>query len=218
MGHIHKDAYPTPPRLASAGVHLALELYPRFLGETIKFLEPGAGITAPFCKAIEDQLGHRVVTAGVEVRDIKEHIPELSKHCDLYDYNQDFLEYEPAPEFTPDLIVTNPPYSLAEQFVRHSMKILSDTGLCIMLIQCGFSGSNKRIPFWSEYPPIFQVMPRPRPGFVKIGKNSSDSREYYFYVWAGKRLARFLRQIGRDWTAAGYTDNGEAWKSKEKVK
>lgn len=76
-----------------------------------------------------------------------------------------------------DLIITNPPYSLALEFLRKS---LSEAHTVVYLLRLNFLGSLARKPFWDEHPPthLFTITPRPR--FVNGG---SDSCEYGWFIW-----------------------------------
>ena len=80
-----------------------------------------------------------------------------------------------------DVIITNPPFSLTEEFIEKSMSELAPDGTLIYLQRLNYLGSIKRIPFWNRvgFPnktPI--IVPRPR--FVN---NGSDSCEYSWFIW-----------------------------------
>ncbi|MGY3887206.1 DNA methyltransferase [Aeromonas aquatica] len=80
-----------------------------------------------------------------------------------------------------DLIVTNPPFSLTEAFIRKSLKELKPDGTLIYLQRVNFLGTAKRVPFWAEvgFPDKTPVLV-PRPRFVRGG---TDSCEYCWYIW-----------------------------------
>lgn len=80
-----------------------------------------------------------------------------------------------------DVIITNPPFSLTEEFLRKSFRELKPDGTLIYLQRVNYLGSIKRVPFWKEigFPektPI--IIPRPR--FVGGG---SESCEYAWFIW-----------------------------------
>jgi len=80
-----------------------------------------------------------------------------------------------------DVIITNPPFSLTEEFIKKSLSELAPNGTMAYLQRVNFLGSKKRVPFWAEvgFPnktPI--IIPRPR--FVNAG---SDSCEYCWFIW-----------------------------------
>jgi hypothetical protein len=91
------------------------------------------------------------------------------------------VDYLTTPFPKVDVIITNPPFSLTEEFLRKSFRELKPDGTLIYLQRVNFLGSLKRVPFWAEvgFPektPI--IVPRPR--FVG-GK--SDSCEYAWFIW-----------------------------------
>ena len=74
-------------------------------------------------------------------------------------------------------VLTNPPFKLAEDFVR---KGIEEAETAVFLLRLGFMGSESRFPLWSEHPPDgICVLPN-RPSF-KHG--TTDSAYYAWYVW-----------------------------------
>ena len=94
-----------------------------------------------------------------------------------------------ATEFTKkDVIITNPPFSLTEEFLEKSLSELADDGTLIYLQRLNYLGSIKRVPFWARvsFPQKTPVI-IPRPRFVGGG---SDSCEYAWFIWdKGNRVA-----------------------------
>lgn len=82
---------------------------------------------------------------------------------------------------TKDVIITNPPFSLTEEFIEKSLSELAPDGTMIYLQRVNFLGSIKRIPFWAKvgFPNKTPVIV-PRPKFVK---GHSDSCEYCWFIW-----------------------------------
>ncbi|MCP3685367.1 MAG: DNA methyltransferase [bacterium] len=77
-----------------------------------------------------------------------------------------------------DLIVTNPPYSLAQQFLEKS---LSEAKTVCYLLRINFLGSQKRKDWWKRItPPNKLLVLSKRPKFVN---NKSDRTEYAWYCW-----------------------------------
>ena len=81
---------------------------------------------------------------------------------------------------TVDVILTNPPYSLAHEFLR---KALENADHVVMLLRLDYLGSSKRAAFFHQMPPDFHVLPN-RPVFVK---GRTDSCEYGWFVWGPDR-------------------------------
>lgn len=92
----------------------------------------------------------------------------------------DFLKPGPSlwGEVPPDVVITNPPFSLAEQFVRRALA--STRGQVAMLLRLGWLSSAKRAPLLHEMPPDVYVLPD-RPSFT--GDGATDSADYCWCVW-----------------------------------
>lgn len=65
----------------------------------------------------------------------------------------DFLTYSTNVRY--DSIVTNPPFSLAEEFIRKSMTLLKPRGICCMFLKIQFLEGAKREAFYKQYPPKY---------------------------------------------------------------
>jgi hypothetical protein len=92
-----------------------------------------------------------------------------------------------------DVIITNPPYRLAYEFIAKSMRMARHT---VMLLRLNFLGSEKRAAFMREFPPDIYTLPnRPMFSLNKEGKPGTDSPEYAWMVWGHLDDAR--RSYGR---------------------
>ena len=67
-----------------------------------------------------------------------------------------------------DLILTNPPFSLAQQFIT---KALTEAKTVIMLQRVNFLGSQERKSFWNTNPPTHLFVLANRPKFVATCTN-----------------------------------------------
>ena len=88
-----------------------------------------------------------------------------------------------------DIVLTNPPYSLAQEFVDHAMKFRrTELSLVAMLLRINFLGSKKRAKWLRENTPTVAVSPR-RPQFCKNkhGKKGTDATEYAWFLWDGQK-------------------------------
>lgn len=89
----------------------------------------------------------------------------------------DFLNDTPSVSNQIDVILTNPPFSLAEEFIR---KCLPLAPVVIMLLRVDFLGSQKRLEFWKNIPaPDLYVIPYR----ISFDGKGTDSCEYAWYVW-----------------------------------
>lgn len=145
------EYYPTP----SAVVDKLLSVVS--FRDSDRFLEPCAGEGAIF--------------NAVPLPDSQKSFAELSLGIDYLETRFD----------KQDVIITNPPFSLAEEFIRKSMSELADDGTMIYLQRVNFLGSLTRVNFWHEvgFPNKTPVIV-PRPRFIN-GK--SDSCEYCWFIW-----------------------------------
>ena len=100
--------------------------------------------------------------------------------CEIAD-GRDYLAYRPRKRF--DLAITNPPYSLAQEFVA---KMLQEASTVCVLQRLNFLGSQARRQWWNAMPPLdylFALSRRPR--FLDADGNDigTDSCEYGWFVW-----------------------------------
>ncbi len=79
--------------------------------------------------------------------------------------------------------ITNPPYSLAMEFVEHALPIAD---YVVMLLRLNFLGSEKRGVFMRREAPDVYVLPN-RPSFTGGG---TDATEYCWMVWTPERGRR----------------------------
>ncbi len=91
---------------------------------------------------------------------------EISEGLDFFDWNQ-----------KTDLIITNPPFSLAKEFIDHSLK---NAKCVIMLLRLNFLASIKRYEWWSSVPPTALYVLSKRPSFTGSG---TDATDYAWFVW-----------------------------------
>lgn len=142
-----------------------------FDGETI-FLDPCAGgdeyHSMSYPRALEEQgiPSERVVTI-----DIREDA--------LAEFTGDYLE-DSSP-VTPDVVITNPPFILAREFIEKSLAEVVDGGFVIMLVRLNFFGSKTRRDMWAKQLPKYSFVHSRRMSFTDDGK--SDSIEYQHLVW-----------------------------------
>lgn len=77
-----------------------------------------------------------------------------------------------------DLIITNPPFSLAIEFLQKS---LQEAVTVCYLLRLNFLGSQKRRSFWQANRPSHVLVLANRPCFTGDGK--TDSIEYAWFCW-----------------------------------
>jgi hypothetical protein len=202
-----RDSYPTPQIYADFAIKQALEKHPN----ARSMLEPGCGAEAPFLKAFQEQaVGTWTVSRGIELTNLFDDSHTCRYGVDFLDAAQDHVWFSPEVEKHGgwDLIVTNPPYSIAEEVIRKSLRILHPMGLAVFLLRIGFAGSIKRAPFFRERPPveIGEFVRR----FSFDGKGT-DYTDYCLFFWLGDTLDKFQVQSngGRHLTKFYWIDNSK---------
>lgn len=100
----------------------------------------------------------------------------------------DFLNYDF--DYSVGNIISNPPFSLAENFIRKSMSILDDKGKCCMFLKIQFLEGKARQEFFKEYPPktIYVFSKRQTP--LRDGKETDENGKkwnstmcFAWFVW-----------------------------------
>lgn len=94
---------------------------------------------------------------------------------------RNFLDIEPILLQGTQIYISNPPFSIAQEFLEHLLSNirLEEQGV-IMLLRLGFLGSQKRHEFWQKYPPCKILAISKRPSFTG---NGTDSQEYAWFCW-----------------------------------
>lgn len=129
-GRVDNDFYATDPKSTKA---LLDEV--KFEGDL--FLEPCCG-QGHIAEVIKEYYPNAKITA-----------------IDLVDRGYgtggiDFLTYNPTVKF--DNIITNPPFVLAQEFIKHSLDIIKDDGKIAMFLKVQFLEGTKRKKFFDEVP------------------------------------------------------------------
>lgn len=100
----------------------------------------------------------------------------------------DFLNWKSPKLF--DCIITNPPYSTAEEFIRKSMSLLKDGGVCAMFLKIQFLEGAKRKDLFEKFPPKYIYVFRNRMAtwnsgneFDSNGKHWSTTMCHAWFIW-----------------------------------
>ena len=98
---------------------------------------------------------------------------------------KDFFDIELIPQNV-KTIMTNPPYSLAEKFVRHAMKILPKHGWLVLYLKLTFLEGKKRYKLFEEFPPEWVMIHSSRQACDKYGAEdfpNTGAVAYAWYIW-----------------------------------
>ena len=161
------DFYPTPHGMAQAALDLLPEDFsPRFI------FDPGHG-TGVWGQAVRKKWGEEVFLSGIDIMEFSA--------PDIYDVTLtgDYLSINCGDY---NLIVGNPPFSLAEEFIRKSVKSLLDGGYVMFLLRLSFLESQKRgLGLYKEFMPWQVITSSRRPSFTGNGRTDSDG--YGIFIW-----------------------------------
>ena len=82
-----------------------------------------------------------------------------------------------------DWVITNPPFNLAEAFIRRGVEVAT-VGVA-MLVRTTFLASQKRCKLFKEYPPVIVAQFAERvPMFEgRLDPNGSTATDYLWIVW-----------------------------------
>lgn len=114
-------------------------------------------------------------------------LPEGSEYCELSEGKDYFKSEWQVP---PDCIITNPPFSLAKEFLEKSLK---EADVCIYLLRLGFLESVKRKEFHQANPVDHLVVLSKRPSFTGDGK--TDGTGYAWYIYDPKNRLGLTKPI-----------------------
>lgn len=79
-----------------------------------------------------------------------------------------------------DVIIGNPPYSLAQEFIDRALSLLRPGGRLIFLLRTNFLESEKRFKWWQDKTPSGLYTLHKRPSFTGKG---TDATSYSWFVW-----------------------------------
>lgn len=137
-------------------------------------LEPSAG-NGNIIQALRKR-GYKNHIDAVELR--QDEYGNLLNYADqvlIYDYLNPLVEGQKY-----DVIIGNPPYSLAQEFIDKSLKLLKPGGRLIFLLRTNFLESKKRFAWWQDKIPTGLYVLSKRPSFTGKG---TDATSYSWFIW-----------------------------------
>lgn len=114
----------------------------------------------------------------------------------------DFLEWDNGEKY--DFIISNPPYSLAQEFIEHGLDLLVPNGQMAMFLKIQFLEGQKRKFFFEDNPPKYVYVFRNRmatwnngePVDPKTGKKWATTMCHAWFIWEkdfkGEPIVRWL--------------------------
>lgn len=125
-------------------------------------LEPSAG-NGNIIRALRNYGVHNHITA-IELRQ--------EERCNLQKISDkvlicNFLLEDITEKY--DIIIGNPPYNLAQEFIDKSLSLLNPGGKLIFLLRTNFLESKKRFEWWQDKIPDLLFVLHKRPSFIGGG-------------------------------------------------
>lgn len=177
-GRDPKDHYPTDPRIVRAALRRygPAPGYPGPRDPSFTILDTGAG--SGVWGAVARQF---YPAAGIGAVDISPRPVDLPWGI-YHEWRQEDYLTAPYGGGGFGMVIGNPPFCLAERFVRKSIHLLADGGLLIYLLRLYFAGSQKRARgLFAEFPPHVIATLVGRPSWTQ--NNKTDADEYAIWVW-----------------------------------
>ena len=137
-----------------------------------RILDPCAGGDGLHPMSYPEALASRAAPGKMFTVDIREDSPA--------DLRADYLSLPPMdPPY--DLVISNPPFALAREFVEHALGDVREGGYVVFLLRLNFFGGKKRLDLWSKIRPLWAFVHHRRMSFTDDG--CTDSIEYMHAVW-----------------------------------
>lgn len=179
------DFYPTPMTHVRPAIRTLNNLV-GFMTEPA-ILDPGAG-TGVWGIAARERWERAHIT-GVELRSV-----EVPWQYDDW-YNEDYHLWDrPITGF--DMVIGNPPYKYAEQFIRLGMEQLTPNGVMCFLLRLNFlEGQDRGKDLWRKHTPLLVEVCSERPSFTGNGKTDATAYALYYWRkgWQGKTELRWMK-------------------------
>lgn len=167
------DFYPTPRELCSSIYReCAILLWNPYL----KVLDAGAG-DGVWGQEFRKFSPLSIIT-GVELRDLNK--PD---GYDNWHRSTDFMSFD---EGEYDVVLGNPPYKYAEEFVWKGLELINISGYVIYLLPLSFLESKKRYnSLFMGHAPFTVLVSTRRVSFT--GNKKSDNTAYAVYIWSKQK-------------------------------
>ena len=165
---VESDFYATPLE----SVYALLDNYDG-IKPTDSILEPSAG-NGNIIRALRNR-GYDNCIDAVELREEERYnLIGKADRVGIFNYLTENIPYKY------DVIIGNPPYSLAQEFIDKSLSLLNPGGRLIFLLRTNFLESKKRFTWWRDKLPTGLYVLNKRPSFTGKG---TDATSYSWFIW-----------------------------------
>lgn len=152
------DFYPTPPKVTEALIYLLNDVVPGFEAHGYQVWEPACGDLA--MSNVLDVHGHSVISTDINT-------------------GHDFLTCK-RPADCIDAIITNPPFSLASEFITRALK---EAPVVAMLLKSQFWHAKKRQELFANNLPAYVCPITWRVDFLNGAKGGRPTMEVLWTIW-----------------------------------
>ena len=121
--------------------------------------------------------------------DIRNVAPLAGLSVPVAHYHSDYLLAPGDIQHHAKLVITNPPFSLADKFILKARRNCPYAEL-VFLLRLGFLASQERVSLWREVgePDLWIYLNRPSYVSKKPGRLDTDKYDYGWFIWPpGKR-------------------------------
>ena len=149
------------------------------------FLDPSAG-DGRILKTIREYFKSQVCEDSIVAMVNNDVLPNENLECNK-DY--DILHEELKATNTKfDLVITNPPFTKAEPWIRKMHEVMTDGGYCIFLQRLNWLGTQKRSEHFKNNKDLrlkhfFVITKRPTWEIDGVKKNKTDTCEYAWFIF-----------------------------------
>jgi hypothetical protein len=178
------DFYETPPEVTVALLDFM---------EERNMIAPGCLIWEPASgggKMVRVMLGRGYGVIGTDLHPTVDGLPSI-----------DFL----SAEISCNWIITNPPFSQAEKFIRHALELRRP---CAFLLKSQFWHAKSRLALFREHPPAYVLPLTWRPDFLYGKKSGSPTMECVWTVWNSGNIKTEYIPLERPKTTEEQAGNG----------
>lgn len=167
------DDFPTPPWATRALLHHVVAPRMGFQGQSLSDLT----VWEPACNRGYMARPLAESFARVHATDIKDYGWSGQK------YTHDFLFGHDG--WTPDWIITNPPFRLAEQFADRCLRLAPREGFALLVRSAFLEGNARYEKLFSKDPPTFVAQFVERVDIVegRVDQKANSATSYCWLVW-----------------------------------
>jgi hypothetical protein len=184
------DYWPTPQALCDASTKM-VKRYISQPSSMLKVLDPGCG-DGVWGNSVLTEIGEHVILTGMDIRQV-----QRNPNYENWIVGADYLTYEFKEKF--DLIIGNPPYKYAQEFIEKSLGLLNNDGVLSFLIRLSFlEGRNRQLSLFQKTPPDSVHVLTRRIKFFKDSKYSS-STAFAIFVWKKEKNSGYSGLTFLNW-------------------